>query len=789
MPIDFPPHSRMYRPSRGRWLLVLVAHIAAALTNVAGAAQVTLSNLAQTYTGSQKSVTVTTVPAGLTCTVTYAGSTTAPTNAGSYAVVATVVDAVESGSATGTLVISKASQTITFAALTAKTYGDAPFSLTGTTSSGLAVTYTSSNTAVATVSGSTVTIIGAGSTNITASQAGDTNFNAATNVVRALTVNKKAQLLTLSGVPASATYGEAPFAVSAVSNSGLPVTKFECSDPSVATITGTTVTITGAGQASIIASNVATTNYLAGWVALPINITQSSSPLPTGNNQTTYDGTPQALNAAMLPSGSATEVTYRDASSVEPTASPEVVFQNGPDTLDLSYTSTGLQATGYWGMAKLASLGGTARRLHSCDVTLVSWARYDTSSPYGYQVWANAHTDLVLTPKPGISIPGDSGGYYHPVTLSFYEYSNDGTSEVYRLLTTQTVQALIPWRPARLADNATAYSYSGYAFRVPFTFPDGILLPADVWVSVSFNTNTHGTAPVGQSGPYEALNIAKPSGQQVGSTLLPSYTLPFKDWRWQSASGSSGPMLRLRAVPTTATTTAPVNAGTYEVKTKATGFGPEASSTSTLTINKAPLGITLDNLAQARDGSPKYAIVSTVPAGIATTTTYAGSVTGPSALGSYPVNSVSANPNYEGESTGTLQIGDTFTTWQTDTFQASGLPPEQTTDTADPDGDGLSNFLEYAFNLAPTVGNPSPISDFGFEGSGLAMNYRRNVHALDIDYVIEATTNLTDPLSWTEVIPTQENTLSDDGSTQVIRATVTVPANQPRYFLRVKARR
>jgi hypothetical protein len=69
------------------------------------------------------------------------------------------------------------------------------------------------------------------------------------------------------------------------------------------------------------------------------------------------------------------------------------------------------------------------------------------------------------------------------------------------------------------------------------------------------------------------------------------------------------------------------------------------------------------------------------------------------------------------------------------------------------------------------------------------MNYRKNLHALDLDYVIEATGNLADPLSWAEVVPSQESTLSDDGNTRVIRATVTVPANQPRYFLRVKARR
>lgn len=86
----------------------------------------------------------------------------------------------------------KDAQTITFGALAAVTYGDAPFALTATASSGLTVTFASSNPAVATVDGNTVTIVGAGSTTITASQAGDATYAAATPVGRTLTVNAAA---------------------------------------------------------------------------------------------------------------------------------------------------------------------------------------------------------------------------------------------------------------------------------------------------------------------------------------------------------------------------------------------------------------------------------------------------------------------------------------------------------------------------------------------------------------------------------------------------------------------
>jgi hypothetical protein len=65
------------------------------------------------------------------------------------------------------------------------------FTLNGTASSGLAVSYTSSNTNVATVGGSTVTLKSVGTTMITASQAGNSNWNAAANVPQTLTVQAR----------------------------------------------------------------------------------------------------------------------------------------------------------------------------------------------------------------------------------------------------------------------------------------------------------------------------------------------------------------------------------------------------------------------------------------------------------------------------------------------------------------------------------------------------------------------------------------------------------------------
>jgi hypothetical protein len=88
-----------------------------------------------------------------------------------------------------TLTVNPAGQAITFGALAAVSYGNAPFALSATADSGLTVSFLSSDPTVASVLGNTVTILKAGSTTITASQAGDANFTAATPVEQMLTIN------------------------------------------------------------------------------------------------------------------------------------------------------------------------------------------------------------------------------------------------------------------------------------------------------------------------------------------------------------------------------------------------------------------------------------------------------------------------------------------------------------------------------------------------------------------------------------------------------------------------
>lgn len=162
---------------------------------------------------------------------------------------------------TGTLTITKASQSIAFGSLDPKLVSDAPFQLQAAASSGLAVTFISTNTSVATVTGNTITIVGAGSTNIVASQAGNNNYNAATDATQPLIVNKMTQTINF-GTMADKTYKDAAFTLSATASSGLPV-HFTSSNNGIATVSGNTVTITSAGTVTITATQDGNAMYKA----------------------------------------------------------------------------------------------------------------------------------------------------------------------------------------------------------------------------------------------------------------------------------------------------------------------------------------------------------------------------------------------------------------------------------------------------------------------------------------------------------------------------------------------
>jgi hypothetical protein len=161
--------------------------------------------------------------------------------------------------ATATLNVSKANQTISFPAISTKTFGGAAFALNATATSPLAVSYVASPSSVCTVTGGTVTITGAGQCTVTAKQAGNDNYNSAADVAHAFTVERAPNVITF-GTLGPKTFGNAPFTVSATASSSGAVI---FSGDGSCSVTGTTVTITGAGSCTVTADHEGNANYLS----------------------------------------------------------------------------------------------------------------------------------------------------------------------------------------------------------------------------------------------------------------------------------------------------------------------------------------------------------------------------------------------------------------------------------------------------------------------------------------------------------------------------------------------
>jgi hypothetical protein len=172
----------------GRYDVVLTApggsatSFPAVLTVQRATATVTLGRLSATYDGAAHPATATTSPASLAVSFTYDGSNSAPTAGGTYAVAGTITDANYAGSATGTLVIGPASQTITFPAPAGPLRATVPFTVSATASSGLTpITFSilhGSATATGT-DGATITAADTDPVVVRATQAGNGNYAAA----------------------------------------------------------------------------------------------------------------------------------------------------------------------------------------------------------------------------------------------------------------------------------------------------------------------------------------------------------------------------------------------------------------------------------------------------------------------------------------------------------------------------------------------------------------------------------------------------------------------------------
>jgi len=230
--------------------------------------------------------------------------------------------------------------------------------------------------------------------------------------------------------------------------------------------------------------------------------------------------------------------------------------------------------------------------------------------------------------------------------------------------------------------------------------------------------------------------------------------------------------------------TAPVNAGSYITRAVVSDPYYSGLAAGTLVVSKAPATVTLGNLNQHYDGSTKPVSVTTSPTGLSLTVTYNGLATVPSAMGSYPVVATVSNANYAGTASGTLVIGPVATDF--DNWAATYLPIDVSNPAGDYDGDGLTNFQEYAFGLNPTSGTSfNPIVQVADPATGVFQYTRRASPATTgITYTVLTSSNLS---AWTPDAGAVPESVTTSGNVETVTFTLSNSPMFGKLFVRVQA--
>ena len=241
------------------------------------------------------------------------------------------------GSITTTLWVARANPTIVTQPNITRPYGSVPITVNNPISNSPgAFTYSSSDAAVATVSGATITPVGLGTAIITATQTATANYNAGT-VTRTITVIKGTP--TFGNFAAiNKTYGDAAFTLTAPTSTSTGTFTYASDNTAVATVTGSTVTIVGAGTANITATQASDANYNAGSVTTILTVAKAARNLTAfaDINKTTTDA-PFTLVAPTSSVGTGA-ITYASSNAAVATVSGSTVTIVGIGTSTITAT-------------------------------------------------------------------------------------------------------------------------------------------------------------------------------------------------------------------------------------------------------------------------------------------------------------------------------------------------------------------------------------------------------------------------------------------------------------------
>ena len=281
-----------------------------------------------------------------------------------------------------------------------------PFALTPpTTNSTAAIIYSSTNTAVATVDASTgsVTVVAAGTTSITASVLQNDYYTAGTITATMTVIKENTTIVDFTDM--TKTFGDDDFTLTGTS-SNTGAISYTVSDINVATVSGDTVTIVGAGTTSITLTQASDATYNSATATITLTVNKATPSYTVTDVTKTYDDPAFDINASMLVSSSTGTLTFTvsDTTVVTLTGTNTLNIQgSGSTVITAVQSATDNYTTGTTSFTLSVDKNNAVILSDSSspisDVTLAfsdpSFAKTATSSSTGAFTFTSSDTDVI----------------------------------------------------------------------------------------------------------------------------------------------------------------------------------------------------------------------------------------------------------------------------------------------------------------------------------------------------------------------------------------------------------
>jgi hypothetical protein len=340
--------------------------------------------------------------------------------------------------------VVRGGQSINFGTITGKVFGDVPFALNASASSGMPLSYSSASTNIS-LSGGNVTILGAGTATIVASQGGDSNYLAATPVTNTLVIGKGVASVSFSGTNIPYNGVGRAMTVSTVP-AGLPVG---------VTYNGQTNLPVSAGNYSVVAT-INSPNYMGSGTGTLVVAKAPSSVVLSGLSQT-YNGAGRRVTVSTVPAGLPFGVTYNGQTNLPVNAGsyPVVATINS-----LNYAGSG---TGTLVVGKAAA-----------TVTLSNLRQsYDGNAKSVTTTTTPRNLPVTVTYRNGSAAPVNAGNYPVMATVSDSNYSGVATGILAVTRATQTI-TFAPASPVNFSTNGAIDLEATASSGEPVTYSSSI---------------------------------------------------------------------------------------------------------------------------------------------------------------------------------------------------------------------------------------------------------------------------------------------------------------------------